>query len=48
MPTISRPAPRELLIVTALTALSLLLGILPWTLARVVENTARLLASIGI
>lgn len=47
MPAVSEPSARELAIVGALAALSLVLGILPWTLVRVVEGTARLLAGIG-
>lgn len=48
MPEISEPGGRELSIVAALTALSLLLGILPWTLTHVIDGTARLLASVGL
>lgn len=48
MPEISEPGKRELTIVAALAALSLLLGILPWTLTRVVDGAARLLANVGL
>lgn len=47
MPAVSEPTVRELIIVAALAALSLLLGILPWTLTHVIGGTARLLANIS-
>ena len=48
MPALSDLGGRELVAVGSLTALSLLLGILPGLLVSIIEPTTRMLATIGV